>query len=565
MKPVTINFEELENRCRMSEEEFFGFGDYYPVFRKGYTSTYQVWDKELKKNIPKTYQTADEQSFYLFKDNNARILAVVHLDTVVSTDTNWTFQQAVLGHNNNKRHLLWNAQLDDRLGAYILMDLLPKYLGQHAYDILLTTDEESSNSTAEDFVLPAGKDYNWIFQFDRRGTGAVLYGYEDKAWRETVDAFLPVETGSFSDICKLYDLGVKGLNVGTGYHAEHQELCYMNVDETIDQVTKFIHFYNLHKNTKFPHDPHSSFGSGRWGGGGAWDDDQWWDGRGRSDYWKGSYDDRFPSTSATANNGRLPLTSNAASDLDEEYSELVRSMTRYDNDGNYTSSDDSTDMQTRVGRLSDVQISNISDVSLVPASDFMSDDPMAWISLPSVKRLIMFFQFPEWASTPTQVDVYHNLISHNRAVYCKGCSTAVPLDEVEWTKDSTPLCFDCIPLLPNGVLTYDKMPDIISEIEDDTFCIHLTASEIRWVREGGGLRLGSVTKRTYTGVKKVQTRCSCDFCFNAEWETDLVEFLTPTDNAPMKMCRVCFDSYQLETEGATSLDDTQPVDIEPKG
>src|ERR1700754_3651831 len=136
-KKIRFDREKLALRCRQPEDAFFEVGDVYDV--NGGTAKHP------------------RESFYIYKDNGAKILAVAHLDTVQSVDANWTFDSAVLGSNQAKQEYIWNAQLDDRLGVYTILDLLPSILGDDAYDILLTTDEESGATTAEWFDPPEGK------------------------------------------------------------------------------------------------------------------------------------------------------------------------------------------------------------------------------------------------------------------------------------------------------------------------------------------------------------------------------------------------------------------------
>lgn len=216
---------------------------------------------------------------HAFKDNGASILAVAHTDYVSKTKH---FQHLQL----DDRYLIYNGQLDDRLGIYTILDVLPA-LGLK-FDILLTDHEEIGQSTAEEFQ--AHKQYNWMFMFDRRGTDAVTYQYTDKKWLSSLAKHLRIGQGSFSDISMLGHLGCAGVNVGAGYYDEHSSTHYMNVGHWSDQVKRFVGFYSAFHDTRFEHDESKSF---MWGGRGrrsAFDDDQysgawqrWWERSG----WKG--------------------------------------------------------------------------------------------------------------------------------------------------------------------------------------------------------------------------------------------------------------------------------------
>lgn len=180
---------------------------------------------------------------YIFKDNGASVLGVAHLDTVISKFS-WRFKE--------KRQRVFCPMLDDRAGVWTLLDVLPT-LGLK-YDVLLTEGEETGRSTAKFFEPPAGKKYNWVFSFDRRGEDVVTYQYEDEPWKKTLreHGFSP-STGSNSDIRYLEDLLVKAMNIGTGYHGEHTQDCFLEIDELKRQIGRFQMFHTALGGTEFPH------------------------------------------------------------------------------------------------------------------------------------------------------------------------------------------------------------------------------------------------------------------------------------------------------------------------
>src|ERR1035437_1746438 len=145
--------------------------------------------------------------FLYFRDNGSDILAVAHLDYVHhNADCN------VMDTSAGK--LVLSGALDDRLGAYIVCELLPR-LGVNV-DILLTTDEETCGSTADDFETE--KQYNWIIEFDRGGTDVVMYQFETGDYAALVkQSGSYVGNGSYSDIAVLDFLGVAAFNWGVGY------------------------------------------------------------------------------------------------------------------------------------------------------------------------------------------------------------------------------------------------------------------------------------------------------------------------------------------------------------
>ena len=184
-----------------------------------------------------------------YRDNRAKILGVAHLDSVMESVPTKIGPYVIC------------PQLDDRLGAWVLLSLLPK-MGVNL-DVLLTTGEEILRSSGE-FFAP-GKDYNWIVEFDRSGDDVVFYQYDEFApfWK---GMGFEVGQGSFSDIAVMDHLGVLCANVGIGYHNQHTRYCHVDLRDTIRQVKLFRNFYNKYYNQSFPYNPYN------WDGWSDWDD-----------------------------------------------------------------------------------------------------------------------------------------------------------------------------------------------------------------------------------------------------------------------------------------------------
>ncbi len=182
----------------------------------------------------------------LHVDNGSPVLGVVHLDTVLNWD--------IPGYDS-VTDTVFGPQLDDRLGLWCILDLLPS-LGIVS-DILLTDSEETGNSTAQYFQ--PNKKYNWLYQFDRNGMKSALYQYHTDTLANTLESSgLPVEWGTYSDICMLSGLGCAGINIGTGYYNEHMHTCFARLSETRSQVQRFAAFYREHYAVKFPHNAKSA-------------------------------------------------------------------------------------------------------------------------------------------------------------------------------------------------------------------------------------------------------------------------------------------------------------------
>ena len=178
-----------------------------------------------------------KDGIYVHKDNGSNILAVAHLDYVRN-------DKHFFGAQVKDEVRVYNGQLDDRLGAHIILDIFP-LLGIKV-DILLTDGEESGRSTAQHFETV--KQYDWICEFDRRGTDAVMYDYETDELKALTEAHgFDTGWGSVSDISYLEHLGVSAINFGTAYYNEHCYDHYFVPAELERQLCQFHEFYMENK------------------------------------------------------------------------------------------------------------------------------------------------------------------------------------------------------------------------------------------------------------------------------------------------------------------------------
>lgn len=183
---------------------------------------------------------------HIFFDRGANILAIAHLDSVAGSRH---FHRIVI----DGLEYIFTRQADDRLGAYLILDFLPR-LGVQC-DVLLTDGEETGSSTGRDFTPPEGKTYNWMFQFDRAGTDVVMYQYKsDERKQMLVDCGFKVGIGSFSDISRMGHLGIAGFNFGCGYQENHTKLSHIITDDTMMMVEKFLVFYANQSEVAMPYD-----------------------------------------------------------------------------------------------------------------------------------------------------------------------------------------------------------------------------------------------------------------------------------------------------------------------
>jgi hypothetical protein len=176
---------------------------------------------------------AKREALWLERSKDSKVLAVGHTDVRLYGEPRITLDY---------KHINC-PQLDDRLGCWLilhpLLRLLPKDM---PFDVLLTDNEEIGDSTAD--LFNPDKQYNWIFEFDRNGQEVVMYDYETPELKELMKEYgFDVGRGSFTDICMLDRLGCAAFNIGTGYYKEHTKECYANLEETAENVEKFIAFY----------------------------------------------------------------------------------------------------------------------------------------------------------------------------------------------------------------------------------------------------------------------------------------------------------------------------------
>lgn len=199
-----------------------------------------------------------------FKDNGSNVLAIAHLDTVLKKPTMGFVPET---------SMVYSSELDDRLGAWIILEVLPK-LGVNV-DVLLTDGEESGRTTGADFE--PSKQYNWMFSFDRMGTDVALYQYYDDLAASIELAGGKPACGSYSDIASMAHLKCSGSNWGCGYEGQHSERCKANLNNTAKMIRQFMYFFELYKEHHFAIDPkeyelsRSYYGSGY--GMSSWGDD----------------------------------------------------------------------------------------------------------------------------------------------------------------------------------------------------------------------------------------------------------------------------------------------------
>lgn len=182
-------------------------------------------------------------------DRGGDTLAVAHLDYVQFSPPEF------------RGDAIHCPQLDDRLGAWAILDYLPR-ITTRAYDVLLCDSEEIGQSTAQytghtaPALLELPKRYNWAWELDRAGVDTVTYQYQSPAWEDALEeGGFRLGMGSFSDISSLEQLGISCANFGVGYHHQHSPRCYADLRDTLDQCAMVAEFLEAQGGTPFPHVP----------------------------------------------------------------------------------------------------------------------------------------------------------------------------------------------------------------------------------------------------------------------------------------------------------------------
>ncbi|GEM_PF-5009480 len=184
----------------------------------------------------------EPKSFFAFKDNNSKTLAVAHMDTI-NIPSGLKIEDGIIK----------SSVVDNRLGVYIITELLQRK--NINSDLLITTNEEICYSSARYFIPE--KTYNWIYSFDRFGDNAALYQYiNSTSWvSELKKHGFKVCTGSYSDIVDMAHLGASGVNLGIGYCQNHHDVeAFAEIKTTVNQLNKFHRFYEAFQFTHFQYD-----------------------------------------------------------------------------------------------------------------------------------------------------------------------------------------------------------------------------------------------------------------------------------------------------------------------
>lgn len=179
---------------------------------------------------------------HIHVQRGGKVLGVAHLDSVRPFKNFWL-----------SKSFVGCPTIDNRLGLWVIMYGLRR-MGI-TLDLLLCDEEEKGKSTSQDFVLPAGVEYNSMVSFDRTGVDCALYQYLDKPFVELLKPFgIAGVQGAYSDIDSAGHLGIRGLNMGCGMYDYHSDAAYANLNELALQMKRYARFHKVYGEVRLPYD-----------------------------------------------------------------------------------------------------------------------------------------------------------------------------------------------------------------------------------------------------------------------------------------------------------------------
>ena len=214
-----------------------------------YLRTKKLKDEIVKFMLRKGYKIETGKDYIYCTcegSKEKRVMLTAHIDTVQDKRG-----AKVIFVNKNKKdgkHYLWSPYGiggDDRCGIYAIFEIV----SQGYRPTLLFCDKEESGG---DGSIEFAKVYNGIcnpnciLELDRKGNNELVFYEEDnEEWQEFLIDLTGWEksTGSFSDICNLYDLGCASVNLSIGYYNQHTKDEYViweDLENSIEIVKLII-------------------------------------------------------------------------------------------------------------------------------------------------------------------------------------------------------------------------------------------------------------------------------------------------------------------------------------
>lgn len=194
--------------------------------------------------VPEAFASFGEQpETAVLINRGGNILVVAHVDCVQPPSAT----ARLLDLDGTPR--LYSPVLDNRLGVYLALDVLPAY--DVVADVLLTTNEERGASTAA--LVTTRKQYSWIVSFDRGSEDVVCYHYAHEALHQRlISSGFRIGQGSYSCIVETGHLEAQAFNVGCGVFEPHSPHAYVDLSMLARQLERFAGFYQRWHRTHFP-------------------------------------------------------------------------------------------------------------------------------------------------------------------------------------------------------------------------------------------------------------------------------------------------------------------------
>lgn len=195
-----------------------------------------------KKGYKKIYHNAH----YIMAEGEIPICLVAHMDTVGEYNSSYPPDMTLYDPEEDILHVVSGCTLDDRLGIYIILNILS---AGYRPSIIFTDLEESGGVGAKELVKKfpiCPFKINFIIELDRQGQNdAVYYTCGNKEFQEYINSFgFETQIGTFTDCLVLGEAwDIAAVNLSCGYMWEHSiyEYAHMKwVEETENKVIEIL-------------------------------------------------------------------------------------------------------------------------------------------------------------------------------------------------------------------------------------------------------------------------------------------------------------------------------------
>lgn len=220
-----MNLELMKNLCNLSVDKL-----------------YNVLVKFLhKKGYKKIYRNAH----YIMAEGEIPICLIAHMDTVGDNHA-YPPDMTLYDPDQDIFHVVSGCTLDDRLGIYIILNILS--VG-YKPSIIFTDLEECGGIGAKELVKKfpiCPFKINFMIELDRQGyNDAVYYTCGNKEFQEYINSFgFETQIGTFTDCLVIGEAwDIAAVNLSCGYNWEHTIYEYAHMtwaEETENKVIEIL-------------------------------------------------------------------------------------------------------------------------------------------------------------------------------------------------------------------------------------------------------------------------------------------------------------------------------------